>query len=41
MLDKARAQFNKLLAAQKKLTHYNPTYKPAPTSAASSTTPTT
>jgi PPIC-type PPIASE domain/SurA-like N-terminal domain len=41
VLDKARARFNTLLTAQKKLTHYNSAYKPAPTSAASSTPPTT
>jgi len=36
VLDKARTKFNSLLAAQKKLTHYNPAYKPAATTAASS-----
>jgi len=41
VLDKARAKFNNLLAAQKKLTHYNATYKPPATSAASSSPPTT
>jgi hypothetical protein len=41
VLDKARARFNKLLSAQKKLTHYNPTYKPPASSAASSSAPTT
>jgi hypothetical protein len=35
VLDKARAKFNSLLTAQKKLTHYNPAYKPAATTAAS------
>ncbi|HVG67556.1 MAG TPA: SurA N-terminal domain-containing protein [Gaiellales bacterium] len=35
VLDKARAKFNALLTAQKKLTHYNPAYKPAATTAAS------
>ena len=35
VLDKARTKFNSLLTAQKKLTHYNPAYKPAATTAAS------
>ena len=35
VLDKARAKFNALLTAQKKLTHYNPSYKPAATTASS------
>jgi foldase protein PrsA len=38
VLDKARAKFNTLLTAQKKLTHYNPTYKPAPTTGTTGTT---
>ena len=35
VVDKARAKLTSLLAAQKKLTHYNPAYKPAATTAAS------